>query len=205
MNRMSGMLRRQLRPAIVLTIVLCVITGALYPAVVTAVAQLLFPRQANGSMISRGGRVIGSAILGQSFGSAGYFHGRPSAAGTGYDATASGGTNKGPTDAKLADTLIASEVDSVVARDGGVKGHIPSDMVTSSGSGLDPDISPATALVQVTRVARARGTSDSAMRALVTDHLHPRQLGVLGEPTVNVLSLNLALDSLYPQRRGGQR
>jgi K+-transporting ATPase ATPase C chain len=202
MNGISGMLRRQLRPALVLTLVLCVITGALYPAIVTAMAQLLFPRQANGSMIALDGRVVGSALLGQSFSGVDYFHGRPSAAGAGYDATASGGTNKGPTDAKLADTLIAQAVGSAVARDGGVKGQIPSDMVTSTGSGLDPDISPATALLQVARVARARGAPDSAVRALVGRHVQPRQLGVLGEPTVNVLSLNLTLDSLFPRQRG---
>jgi K+-transporting ATPase ATPase C chain len=202
MNGISGMLRRQLRPALVLTLVLCVITGALYPAIVTGLAQILFPRQANGSMIAEDGRVIGSAILGQGFSGIGYFHGRPSAAGAGYDATASGGTNKGPTDAKLADTLIAQAVDSAVAQDGGVKGQVPSDMVTSSGSGLDPDISPATALLQVARVARARSASDTAVRALVTRHVQPRQLGVLGEPRVNVLSLNLALDSLFPRPRG---
>ena len=140
MNAMSTMLRRQLRPAIVLTLVLCVITGALYPAIVTGIAQLVFPRQANGSLITENGRVIGSALIGQTFQGADYFHIRPSAAGSGYDATASSGTNKGPTDTKLADTLIAQAVDSVVATDGGVKGQIPSDMVTSSGSGLDPDI-----------------------------------------------------------------
>jgi potassium-transporting ATPase KdpC subunit len=205
MNAMSSMLRRQLRPAIVLTIVLCVITGAIYPAVVTAIAQVVFPRQANGSMITENGRVIGSALIGQSFAAADYFHGRPSAAGAGYDATASGGTNKGPTDAKLADTLIAQAVDSVVAHDGGVKGQIPSDMVTSSASGLDPDISPANALLQVARVAKARSAPDSAVRALVANHTKARQLGVLGEPTVNVLSLNLALDSLFPRRQGAHQ
>jgi K+-transporting ATPase ATPase C chain len=202
MNAMSSMLRRQLRPAIVLTLVLCVITGALYPAIVTGIAQLVFPRQANGSMIMEHGRVIGSDLLGQTFQSADYFHSRPSAAGSGYDATASGGTNRGPTDTKLADTLIARAVDRVVATDGGVKGQIPSDMVTSSGSGLDPDISPANALLQVARVAKARSAPDSAIRALVARHTAPRQLGLLGEPTVQVLSLNLALDSLFPRHHG---
>ena len=205
MNPKSSMLRRQLRPAIVLTLVMCVITGALYPAVVTAIAQVVFPRQANGSMITENGRVIGSALLGQSFQSADYFHGRPSAAGTGYDATASGGTNKGPTDAKLADTLIAQAVDSVIATDGGVKGQIPSDMVTSSGSGLDPDISPASALLQVARVAKMRAAPDSAVLALIARHTTPRQLGLLGEPRVNVLSLNLALDSLFPRQHGARQ
>jgi K+-transporting ATPase ATPase C chain len=205
MSVMTNMLRRQLRPAIVLTVLLCVITGAVYPAIVTAIAQVVFPRQANGSLIKVNGRVIGSSLIGQSFAAAYYFHGRPSAAGTGYDATASGGTNKGPTDAKLADTLIAQAVDSVVSQDGGVKGQIPSDMVTSSASGLDPHISPASALLQVSRVARARSAGDSAVRALVSIHTNTRQLGVLGEPTVNVLELNLALDSLYPRVGGAAR
>jgi K+-transporting ATPase ATPase C chain len=195
------MLKRQLRPAIVLTLVLCLVTGFVYPGIVTAGAQLLFPRQANGSMLVRNGRVIGSSLIGQSFSGVEYFHGRPSAAGTGYDATASGGTNKGPTDAKLADTLIARAVDSVVAQDGGVKGRIPSDMVTSSGSGLDPHISPANAELQVTRVARARGMTVDSVRALVALHTEQRQLGVLGEARVNVLALNLALDSAWAARR----
>jgi K+-transporting ATPase ATPase C chain len=202
---MTNMLQKQFRPAIVLTLVLCLITGFIYPGIVTALAQLLFPRQANGSMVTVNGHVIGSSLIGQSFAAADYFHSRPSAAGTGYDATASGGTNKGPTDAKLADTLIAQAVDSAVRTDGGVRGQIPSDMVTSSGSGLDPHISPATALLQVVRVARARSTTDSAVRALVTRHIQPRQFGVLGESTVNVLALNLALDSLFPRRSGAHQ
>ncbi|MEO7039238.1 MAG: potassium-transporting ATPase subunit KdpC, partial [Gemmatimonadaceae bacterium] len=177
-------MRKQLRPAVVMTVVLCVITGVVYPGIVTGLAQLLFPRQANGSVLTVNGQVVGSSLIGQSFVSADYFHGRPSAAGAGYDATASGGTNKGPTDAKLADTLVAQAVDSVVAQDGGVKGQIPSDMVTSSGSGLDPHVSPATALLQVTRVARARGVADTVVRALVARHIHSRQLGILGDPTV---------------------
>lgn len=205
MTVLSNMLRRQLRPAIVLTVVLCVITGVIYPGIVTGLAQLLFPRQANGSVVTVNGQIVGSSLIGQSFEAADYFHGRPSAAGAGYDATASGGTNKGPTDAKLADTLIAQAVDSVVAQDGGVKGQIPSDMVTSSGSGLDPHVSPATALLQVARVAHARNAADSVVRALVTRHIESRQLGVLGEPVVNILELNLALDSLLPRQRGARQ
>lgn len=205
MTVLTNMLRRQLRPAIVLTIVLCLITGVVYPGIVTGLAQLLFPRQANGSVVTVNGQVIGSSLIGQSFADADYFHGRPSAAGAGYDATASGGTNKGPTDAKLADTLIAQAVDSVVAQDGGVKGQIPSDMVTSSGSGLDPHVSPAAALLQVVRVAHARNAADSVVRALVTRHIESRQLGVLGEPVVNILELNLALDSLLPRQRGARQ
>jgi potassium-transporting ATPase KdpC subunit len=194
-------LKHQVRPAIVLTLALCVITGILYPGAITALAQLLFPRQANGSLLRAGnGEVIGSALIGQAFARAEYFHSRPSAAGSGYDDTLSGGTNKGPTDRKLADTLIALAVDSAVKLDGAVKGRIPSDLVTASGSGLDPHISPASALLQVGRVARARGLDPAAVRALVEQHVEGRQLGFLGEPRVNVLELNLALDALSGAR-----
>lgn len=190
-------LKNQLRPAVVLTLLLCVITGLLYPGIVTGLAQLLFPAQANGSLIlGRNGQVTGSALIGQPFTRPEYFHPRPSAAGAGYDDTLSGGTNKGPTDAKLADTLIARAVDSVVRLDGAVKGRVPSDLVTSSGSGLDPHISPASALLQVARVARARGLDSTVVRALVERHLEGPQLGLFGDPRVNVLLLNLALDSL---------
>jgi K+-transporting ATPase ATPase C chain len=185
----------QLRPAIVLTLLLCVITGFIYPGVVTVLAQLFFRRQANGSLVSAAGHAVGSALIGQRFTRPGYFHSRPSAAGAGYDATLSGGTNLGPTSAKLADTLIAHAVDTVVKNDGAMKGKIPSDMVTSSGSGLDPDISPANARLQVARVARVRGMDSSAVRALVDRYTEGRQLGVLGDARVNVLRLNLALDS----------
>ena len=194
------MIREQIRPAVVLTLLLCVITGFLYPGAVTAVAQLLFPHQANGSLISRDGQPVGSRLIGQAFAAPYYFHPRPSAAGAGYDATASAGTNKGPTDLKLADTLIAQAVDKVVHEDGAEKGHIPSDMVTASASGLDPHISPANALLQVNRVARERGADPQAVRALVDRHTEHRQFGVLGDPAVNVLELNLALDSVFPRR-----
>src|SRR3954466_5061447 len=189
------MLRNQLRPAIVLTLVLCVLTGVIYPGVVTALAQVIFPRQANGSLVIVNGRVVGSELIGQTFTRPYYFHSRPSAAGAGYDGTASSGTNKGPTDAKLADTLIADAVDSVVKNDGAVKGHIPTDMVTASASGLDPHISPANAYLQVARVARARGADSAAVRALLDRHVEGRQFGFFGEPRVNVLLLNIALDS----------
>jgi len=192
-----NMLRKQFRPAIMMTIVLCVITGAIYPGLITGVAQLLFPRQANGSLVVVNGRVVGSALIGQTFTKSEYFHSRPSAAGNGYDATASSGTNKGPTDRKLADTLIAQAVDSAVKNDGAVKGRIPSDMVTSSASGLDPDISPANAWLQVSRVARARGADSARVRALVDAHVQGRQFGFFGEPRVNVLLLNIALDSAF--------
>jgi len=192
-----NMLRKQFRPAIMMTIVLCVITGAIYPGLITGVAQLLFPRQAKGSLVVVNGRVVGSALIGQTFTKPEYFHSRPSAAGNGYDATASSGTNKGPTDRKLADTLIAQAVDSAVKNDGAVKGRIPSDMVTSSASGLDPDISPANAWLQVSRVARARGADSARVRALVDAHVQGRQFGFFGEPRVNVLLLNIALDSAF--------
>ena len=190
------MLKNQLRPAIVVTLVLILITGLIYPGLVTAVAQLLFPRQANGSLITARGQVIGSELIGQSFARADYFHPRPSAAGNGYDDTLSAGTNKGPTDLKLADTLVAQAVDSAVRLDGAVKGSVPADLATRSGSGLDPHISPASALLQVARVARARGLDPQTVRTLVDRHIEGRQFGFFGEPRVNVLRLNLALDSL---------
>jgi len=192
-------LRNQLRPAIVMTLLLCALTGLVYPAVVTGLAQILFPRQANGSLVTVNGRVVGSALIGQPFAQPWYFHPRPSAAGNGYDDTLSSGTNLGPTSAKLIDTLITQAVDSVVANEHAVKGSIPADMVTSSASGLDPHISPANALLQTARVAKARGVSDSAVRALVERHVEGRQFGIFGEPRVNVLLLNIALDSTFPR------
>ena len=189
------MIRPHFRPAIVMTIVLCVITGAVYPAVVTGLAQALFPRQAGGSLVSRNSRVVGSELIGQSFTQPYYFHGRPSAAGSGYDATASAGSNKGPTDRTLADSLIAPRIAAAVTNDGATKGRVPADMVTASASGLDPHISPATAYLQVARVARARGVDSTVVRRILAAHVDGRQLGFLGEPRVNVLMLNIALDS----------
>lgn len=192
------MLRNQLRPAILLTFVLILLTGFLYPGVVTALAQVLFPRQANGSMIESHGQLVGSALIGQAFSSPADFHPRPSAAGSGYVGDSSGGTNKGPTDKKLADTLIAQAIDSAVTNDGATMGQIPADMVTSSASGLDPHISPANAALQAARVATARGVSEDRVRQIVAAHTEGRQFGFLGEPRVNVLLLNLALDSIAP-------
>lgn len=189
------MIREQIRPAAAATAVLMVLTGLVYPGVVTGAAQLLFPRQANGSLVSRDGRVVGSELLAQGFAGAGYFHPRPSAAGAGYDATASGGTNKGPTDRRLADTLVAGAVAEAVATDGAERGRVPADRATRSGSGLDPHISPANAALQVRRVARARGVAPARVASLVAAHTEGRQLGLLGEPRVNVLRLNLALDA----------
>ena len=191
------MFRKQFRPAIVLTLVLCVITGLAYPGVVTGLSQLLFSKQANGSLVSVNGQVVGSELIGQQFTKPYYFHSRPSAAGNGYDGTASSGTNRGPTDTKLADTLIANAVDSAVANEHAVKGAIPTDMVTSSASGLDPHISPANAFLQVARVARARGADSAAVRAVVDKHVEGRQFGFFGEPRVNVLLLNIAIDSSF--------
>jgi K+-transporting ATPase ATPase C chain len=193
------MLRKQLRPAIMMTLVLCVITGLVYPGVVTGLAQVLFPRQANGSLVEVNGHVVGSALIGQTFTQPYYFHSRPSAAGSGYDATASGGTNKGPTDKKLADTLVAQAIDSAVKNEHVVKGQIPGDMVTSSASGLDPHISPENAHLQVARVASARGVAAAAVQALVDARTEGRQFGFFGEPRVNVLLLNIALDSALPR------
>lgn len=200
-----SMLRKQLRPAIVLTLVLCAITGVVYPGIVTGLAQLLFPRQANGSLVRVNGRVVGSALIGQPFTQEWYFHSRPSAAGSGYDGTASSGTNKGPTDAKLADTLIADAVNEAVAANGAVKGQVPTDMATRSASGLDPHISPANAMLQVARVARARAADSAAVRALVDRHIEGRQFGFFGEPRVNVLLLNIALDSAFARPVGGKQ
>jgi K+-transporting ATPase ATPase C chain len=194
------MIRNQLRPAILLTVVFIVVTGLIYPGVVTGIARVVFPSQAAGSLVVSGGRVVGSRLIGQQFTQPWYFHPRPSAAGTGYDATASGGTNKGPTDRKLADTLVAGAIARAVA-DGAPKGRVPSDMATSSGSGLDPHISPANALFQVARVAAARRVDSSQVRDLVVHYVQGRQLGFLGEPRVNVLALNLALDNAFPLRK----
>ena len=194
------MVRQQIRPAIVMTLVLCLITGLIYPGIVTGMAQTIFPRQASGSLVEVNGQVVGSALIGQAFTQPYYFHSRPSSAGAGYDATASAGTNKGPTDRKLADTLLAGAIDGVVSTDGAVKGHIPGDMVTASASGLDPHISPANARLQVARVAGARGAAPVAIQGLVNARTEGRQFGLFGEPRVNVLRLNIALDSAFARR-----
>ena len=190
---------RNLLVAALMTVVTTVIYGLAYPLAVTGIAQWLFPENANGQLIrDASGHVIGSALLAQPFSAADYFHPRPSAAGAhGYDATASGGSNLGPTSRKLAET-IAARVDE--ARADNPEVPVPIDLVTSSASGLDPHISPAAAFFQVPRVANARGVPVDAMRDLVTAHIEPRQFGILGEPTVNVLRLNLALDERFPRR-----
>ncbi len=177
----------QMLPGLRMTLLLTVLTGLVYPGVVTAICQALFPRQANGSLIERNGKVIGSALIAQGFSGPQYFHPRPSAAGNdGYDATASGGSNLGPTSQKLIDRIKSAQ--------GDLAGPIPADLLTASASGLDPHISPASARLQLARVARARGTTESMVLDLVRQFTEDRDLGFLGEPRVNVLLLNLALD-----------
>lgn len=183
-----------LRPALTLLVLFTVLTGLAYPYALTGVAQALFPAAANGSLIEAGGKVVGSRLIGQTFTRADYFRPRPSAAGTGYDGAASSGTNLAPTSAKLADRLKTDAAALRAANLGPSAGDLPADSITTSGSGLDPDISPAFALGQAPAVAKARGLPEDTVRKLVLDRVKGRVLGVLGEPRVNVLDLNLALD-----------
>jgi K+-transporting ATPase ATPase C chain len=189
---------KELKPAILITFVLTIITGILYPLAVTGIAQTIFHKQANGSLIERDGKVIGSEIIGQNFAKPEYFHPRPSQ--NSYDAANSGGSNLGPTNPALGDRL-KKDAEQFRKDNPDFTGPIPADAITTSASGLDPEITPANALAQAARVAQVRGASTDAVRNLVAANTQQRDLGVLGEPRVNVLKLNMALDQAYPLKR----
>ncbi len=192
-------MKKNILTAILMTIVTTIILGLIYPLVITELAQVIFPDKANGQLITKNGQIIGSQLIGQPFSSPGYFRTRPSAAGAvGYDAGASSGSNLGPTNKKLIDRVKA-DVEKLQAENPGKP--IPVDLVTTSGSGLDPHISPAAAEFQVTRVARERGLSDDEVRVIVAKHTEGRTFGLLGEPRVNVLLLNLELDGRKPMTK----
>ncbi len=195
---------QSLLPALRVTLVLTLLTGAAYPGIVTGLARLTFPWRASGSLIEINGKIVGSELIGQKFAGPEYFHGRPSAAGEGYDAANSGGSNLGPTSEKLA-SRVKADVAQFRKENPGSTGLLPSDLVTASGSGLDPHISPASAYAQVPRVARVRGLSEDTVRGLVASAIEGRQLGFLGEPRVNVLQLNLALDKTTTEAQSAQR
>jgi K+-transporting ATPase ATPase C chain len=190
----------QLLPGLRMTLLLTVLTGLIYPGVITAICQILFKSQANGSLITRNGKVVGSALIGQNFARPEYMQPRPSAAGAdGYDSSASSGSNLGPTSQKLMDRIKGS-AEKLRADNPAWMGNLPADMPTASGSGLDPHVSPATAAAQVERVAKARHASPEQVKQLVDRHIEGRDLGFLGEPRVNVLAVNLALDDKFPVR-----
>jgi len=190
----------QISPGLRINIFLTLLLGVIYPLAITGICQVVFPRQANGSLIAANGNVIGSELLGQNFTKPEYFQPRPSAAGNdGYDATASGGSNYGPTNQKLIDRVKAS-VDKFRKENPDYQGPIPADLVTASGSGLDPHLSPDSVEAQVPRVAKARGISGDQLNQLVAQFTEPPDLGLLGEARVNVLKLNLALDRQFPRK-----
>ena len=188
-------MKKHLITSVIYTVVTAIALGIVYPLVVTTIARVAFNDKANGQLIyDSKGQLIGSKLIGQAFTGPAYFHSRPSSAGTGYDAANSSGSNLGPTSKALADRVQASVTSEAVADGGGV----PVDLVTTSASGLDPDITPASAFYQITRIAPKRGISPDQLHALVEAHITPRQFGILGEPRVNVLELNLALDAAHP-------
>jgi K+-transporting ATPase ATPase C chain len=188
-------MKKNLITSVLMTLVTTVLCGLLFPLAITGLAQLLFPKQANGQLLTRNGQVVGSRLIGQTFSSAKYFHSRPSSAGAGYDASNSGGSNLGPTNQTLI-ARVQADADRLHPENPGVA--IPMDLLTTSGSGLDPHISPEAAEFQVPRIARERGMSEDAVRQTVGLHTESRQFGFLGEPRVNVLELNLALDEIRP-------
>ena len=190
-------MKKELQIAIRFTLITTLIFGLAYPLVVTGLSQLLFPHRANGSLVQRDGKIVGSELIGQTFSSDGYFHARPSNAGDGYDAASSSGSNLAPTNHALVERVQA-DVAKLHAENPNTA--IPIDLVTTSGSGLDPHISPAAADFQLPRVAHARNISQEALRALVARHTQSRQFGIFGEPRVNVLELNLELDSAFPTK-----
>jgi K+-transporting ATPase ATPase C chain len=191
------LMKKNLLIAVWFTLVTTVMFGVLYPLVITGLAQVFFPGRANGQLIQKNGKIMGSKLIGQSFTGPGYFHSRPSLAGTGYDASASSGSNLGPTNKALLER-VKGDVQKLQAEN--PNAAIPIDLVTMSGSGLDPELSPAAAEFQLLRVARERGMKEEDVRALVQRHTKQRDWGILGEPRVNVLELNLDLDSLHPLR-----
>jgi K+-transporting ATPase ATPase C chain len=192
-------MKKNLITAVLMTLVTTVLFGLIFPLVVTGLAQVLFPKQANGELVSRNGHVVGSRLIGQTFSSPGYFYSRPSSAGTGYDAGNSSGSNLGPTSQTLI-SRVQGDADRLQAENPGAA--IPMDLLTSSGSGLDPHISPEAAEFQVPRVAKQRGLSEGVVREAVHQHTESRQFGFLGEPRVNVLELNLTLDEISPKPVG---
>jgi K+-transporting ATPase ATPase C chain len=188
-------MKKHIITAVLYTVITAVLLGIVYPLVVAGLAHAMFPKQADGSLIERNGVLVGSHLIGQTFSGPGYFWSRPSAAGNGYDASNSGGSNLAPTNSALV-SRVAASVQTLDPK--GTNGAVPIDLVTASGSGLDPDISPAGAYYQVVRVAAARHVSQDAVKSLISDHIIPRQFGLLGEPRVNVLELNMDLDKLAP-------
>lgn len=190
---------KQMMPAFRATIFFTVLTGLIYPGAVTGICQVFFPKRANGSLVKVDGKIVGSALIGQDFSKPEYFHPRPSAAGNGYDASSSSGSNYGPTNEKLIGRVKAS-IAQFRKNNPEYTGPIPADLVTASGSGLDPDISPGSALAQAARVAQVRGISLGQVQQLVRQHFQGRTLGLLGEPRVDVLELNLALDRQFSHK-----